>query len=180
MAEANTWLERTHGRLASEQIQLQSSVLPVPFVSLLGLTSPFSYSPLNLHTLHNNLSWEMAQHICSTTDMPTFTMWQWHPLLYFPRRSYARSWFQVLYSTALLSVCGLQQFPTGADTLWKASVEMFQPFLKTKWDMHLQGPTKGIRVPQWERSKETEDSNNIKCQSHFPRKRLIVIRSRQM
>lgn len=153
---------------ASGQIQLQSNIFSMHFVCLLGLTNFLDYSQLSLCSLHKYLSWETAQLTYSTTYMATFIIWQWYPLLYFPCTSYARCCFQLLYSIAILSTLGLQFFTTRADTLWKASVEMSQPFLKMKWEMQLQGPTKDIRVPQWDSSKQREDSNSINCHSCFP------------
>lgn len=90
-------------------------------------------------------------------------------LIYFPCTSYARCCFPLLYSSTILSTLGLQFFTTWADTLWKASAEMSQMLLKMKWEMQLSGPTKCIRVPQQDSSKQREDGNSINCQVCFSR-----------
>lgn len=115
---------------ASGQIQIQSNIFSMPFVCLLGLTNFLGYSRLSLCSLRYYLSWETAQPMYSTTYLPTFIVWQWYPYYIFPVLPMQDAIFQLLYSTAILSTLGLQFFTTWADTLWKASVEMSQPFLK--------------------------------------------------
>lgn len=160
---------------ASGQIQLQSNVFSMHFVCLLGLTDFLGYSQLSICSLHKYLSWETAPDICSKTYMPMFIVWQWYPLFYFP---YARRSFQFLCSTATHPTPGLPFFTSQVNPLCKAPVETPQPVLKMKSEMQQQEPTKAVRVPRRDSSKQREHTNIINCHSYFSRNCSTVIRNR--